>query len=88
MAPTVARLKEHGIASWSVIYNKQITDSSWKKAENSATQNKAAMMAAMAKLGFVPSPPPATLKAEATYNETEDNIAQVAFANTCSWQMD
>ena len=37
-------------------------------------------MAAMAKLGFVPSPPPATLKAEATYNETEDNIAQVAFA--------
>ena len=80
LAPTVARLKEHGIASWSVIYNKQITDSSWKKVENSATQNKAAMMVAMAKLGFAPSPPPATLKAEATYNETEDNIAQVAFA--------
>ena len=28
LAPTIARLKEHGIASWSVIHNKQITDSS------------------------------------------------------------
>ena len=35
LAPTIARLKEHGIAQWSVIYNKQITaDSTWKQSTN------------------------------------------------------
>ena len=81
LAPTIARLKERGIAQWSVIYNKQITaDSTWKKSANTAEQNKLAMMAAMNKLGFIPSEPPATLKANAGYNKTEDDSMQVAFA--------
>ena len=80
MAPTVARLKEHGIAQWSVVYNKQCTDSSWKVASNSTAQNKTAMMESMAKLGFIPSTPPTALAGESTYDKDEDDITQVAVA--------
>lgn len=81
LAPTIARLKEHGIAQWSVIYNKQITaTSTWKQSTNTAEENRTALMAAMDELGFIPSEPPATLKADAAYNKKEDDAQQVAFA--------
>ena len=76
----MARLKEHGIAQWSVIYNRQCTDSSWKADGNTRTQNQAAMMKSMAKLGFVPSEPPAALAADAKYVKNDDDITQVAVA--------
>ena len=80
MAPTVARLKGHGIAQWSVVYNKQCTDSSWKVASNSTAQNKTAMMESMAKLGFTPSEPPAAIANDGAYVKLDDDIAQVAVA--------
>ena len=80
LAPTVARLKEHGIAQWSVVYNRQCTDSSWEVATNTGTENKQAMMESMAKLGFTPSEPPAAIANDGAYVKLDDDIAQVAVA--------
>ena len=80
LAPTVARLKEHGIAQWSVVYNRQCTDSSWKVATNTGTQNKGAMMESTAKLGFTPSTHPVAIASDGAYVKLDDDIAQVAVA--------
>ena len=60
------------------MYNRQCTDSSWRKNDNTREQNQAAMMEAMAKLGFVPSAPPTNLAAAGSYVKDDDDCTHVA----------